>query len=429
MKNRRDFIKKFSALTGLAATIPISSSALSKTSSTFNSLLLEDIPAEGADNEDFWAWVQQSYTASPNFINLNNGGVSPQPIIVQEAFKRYMDICNEAPSYYMWREFNRDVKAVKEKLAKLAGVTADTIAINRNTTEALDTIINGLPLKKVDEVALSVFDYPNMKNVWKMREKRDGILLKWVTFPAPCNDEDFLVEQYVKAMTPKTKLVHITHLINWTGQVLPARKIADKAKEKGIEVLVDGAHSFAHIDFKISDLNCDYFGTSLHKWLCAPFGTGLMYVHPSKIKKLWPYFPSEEPDGNKMNKMENLGTHNIPAKMAIGQAINFHLLIGAQRKQRRLFELKQYWIDKIKDDKRFVFYTPQDAKYSGAIATVGIIGQSGPEISRKLQKLAQIHTTNVQVENVDGVRVTPHIYTRFQDLDRLVEGLLKIASE
>ena len=181
MKNRRDFIKKFSALTGLAATIPISSSALSKTSSTFNSLLLEDIPAEGADNEDFWAWVQQSYTASPNFINLNNGGVSPQPIIVQEAFKRYMDICNEAPSYYMWREFNRDVKAVKEKLAKLAGVTADTIAINRNTTEALDTIINGLPLKKGDEIVLSVFDYPNMKNVWKMREKRDEILLKWVT--------------------------------------------------------------------------------------------------------------------------------------------------------------------------------------------------------------------------------------------------------
>ena len=426
MKNRRDFIKKLSAVAGLAATIPLSANALSKTSSAFNALLQEDFLAETDNSKDFWAWVHSSYSSSANFINLNNGGVSPQPIIVQEAFKRYMDICNEAPSYYMWREFNRDVSAVK---GKLAGIPEDTIAINRNTTEALDTIINGLPLKKGDEIVLSVFDYPNMKNVWKMREKRDGIILKWVTFPAPCNDENYIVNQYTKAMTPKTKLVHITHLINWTGQLLPVRKIADKAKEKGIEVLVDGAHSFAHIDFKIPDLNCDYFGTSLHKWLCAPFGTGLMYVHPSKIKKLWPYFPSEEPDGNKMNKMENLGTHNIPAKMAIGQAINFHLHIGAKRKQERLFELKQYWLDKIKDDKRFIIYTPQDAKLSGALATVGIVGQTGSKVSGKLQGLFQIHTTSVKIENIEGVRVTPHIYTRFQDLDRLVEGLLKIASE
>lgn len=429
MSNRRNFIKKLTGVAATAALIPVDANAFSKTNQLFDEYLWNAFPDDNANEEDFWSWVQNSYTNSLNFLNLNNGGVSPQPVIVQEAFKRYMDICNEAPSYYMWRSFKRDVDAVKDKLAKLAGVPAETLVINRNTTEALDTIINGLPLKKGDEIVVSVFDYPNMKSVWKMREKRDGIVLKWVDFPAPCEDEDYLVEQYSKALTPKTKLVHITHLINWTGQVLPARKIADICKEKGIEVLVDGAHSFAHIDYKISDLNCDYFGTSLHKWLCAPFGTGLMYVHPDKIQKLWPYFPNENPDGEKISKLENLGTHNIPAKMAIGQAFNFHLSIGSQRKQQRLYDLKQYWINKLKGDNRFVIYTPSNPELSCALATVGIKGKEGSEVSSLLQRKYQIHTTNIKIQNVNGVRITPHIYTRFEDLDRLVVALQKIASE
>lgn len=429
MDNRRNFLKKIAGVAGTAALIPVDSNAFSKTNQLFENYLLTSTPAANSSSEDFWAWVQNSYTNSPNFLNLNNGGVSPQPIIVQEAFKRYMDICNEAPSYYMWRSFKRDIDAVKGKLAKLAGVPADTLAINRNTTEALDTIINGLPLNKGDEIVVSVFDYPNMKNVWRMREKRDGIVLKWVDFPAPCEDEAYLVEQYTKALTPKTKLVHITHLINWTGQILPARKIADVCKDKGIEVLVDGAHSFAHIDYKISDLNCDYFGTSLHKWLCAPFGTGLLYVHPDKIQKLWPYFPDENPEGEKISKLENLGTHNIPAKMAVGQAINFHLSIGSQRKQQRLYDLKQYWINKLKGDNRFVIYTPSNPELSCALATVGIKGKEGSEVSSLLQRKHQIHTTNIKIQNVNGVRITPHVYTRFEDLDRLVVALQKIASE
>lgn len=429
MRDRRNFIKAVSALAGTAATIPLNANSFKSTGDLFNSFLLNDGPNPNTDERDFWSWVQNSYTSNPNFLNLNNGGVSPQPIIVQEAFKRYMDICNEAPSYFMWREFGRDITAVKAKLAELAGVSIETIAINRNTTEALDTIINGLPLQKGDEIIVSPYDYPNMKNVWKMREKRDGIVLKWVEFPAPCNDEDFIVEQYARAMSPKTKLVHITHLINWTGQVLPARKIADKAKEKGIEVLVDGAHSFAHLQNKISDLNCDYFGTSLHKWLCCPFGTGMLYVKKEKIQKLWPYFPGETPDSNSIKKLENLGTHNVPAKMAIGQAINFHLQIGAKRKQERLYNLKQYWVDKLKDDDRFIIYTPHSKDLSGALATIGIKGMKGTEVSSTLQRKYQIHTTNVKILDVDGARITPNVYTRFADLDRLVKALREIASD
>ena len=269
MENRRNFIKSIGLSLASVTVLPYSADALTKTSNMLN-LSLDEQLASIDNQEDFWAWVQQSYSSGAGFINLNNGGVSPQPRIVQEAFKRYNDICNDAPSFYMWRDFRKDLVGVKTKLANLAGVSVDEIAINRNTTEALDTVINGLTFNKGDEIVLSKYDYPNMKNVWKMREKRDGIILKWVDFPVPCEDNDLLVSRFVEQFTSKTKLVHITHVINWTGQILPAKIIADKAHEKGIEVLVDGAHSFAHLDYKIPDLGCDYFGTSLHKWLCAP---------------------------------------------------------------------------------------------------------------------------------------------------------------
>ncbi|MBD78324.1 MAG: aminotransferase [Crocinitomicaceae bacterium] len=408
--------------------LPISENALLNTSKLINDEI--DKQAALADNtEDFWSWVQQSYTSSSNFINLNNGGVSPQPLVVQEAFKRYTDICNEGPSYYMWRIFRKNTKAVKEKLANLGGVNPDEIIINRNTTEALDTIINGLTLKAGDEIVVSTFDYPNMKNVWKMREKRDGIKLNWVWFPVPCEDDDTMVKAYTDKFTSKTKLVHITHLVNWTGQILPVRKIADAARAKGIEVLVDGAHSFAHLDFKIPDLNCDYFGTSLHKWLCAPFGTGMLYVKKEKISNLWPSFPGENPDGDSIVKFGNLGTRSVPSEMAVGNAINFHLSIGAKRKQERLAYLKNYWINQVKDTENVIIYTSTLSEYAGALGVFGIKGMGGIEIAKQLEQKFTIHTTNIKIEEIDGIRITPHIYTREYDLDRLISAIKTMASK
>ncbi|MCB0482582.1 MAG: aminotransferase class V-fold PLP-dependent enzyme [Flavobacteriales bacterium] len=421
MKNRRKFIKSIGATLASTALLPLGISAFENESNKFDTELIDELLGIDVTNDtDFWAWVQQSYTSSTGFINLNNGGVSPQPRQVQEAFKRYNDLSNEAPSYYMWRTLKKDLDGVKEKLASLAGVSPDEIAINRNTTEALDTIINGLSLNKGDEIVLSKYDYPNMKSVWKMREKRDGIVLKWIDFPVPCEDEDLLVKRFTDQFTSKTKIVHITHLINWTGQILPARKIADAAHNREIEVLVDGAHSFAHIDYTIPDLGCDYYGTSLHKWLCAPFGTGLLYVKKDKIAKLWPSFPNDEPGGDVISKFENLGTRSVPAEVAIGQAINFHLAIGAKRKQERLHELKNYWISKVEKLPGIRIYTSKDPKFSGALATAGIEGIEGDELAGRLQREYQIHVTNIQVEQVNGVRITPHVYTRFEDLDRLV---------
>jgi selenocysteine lyase/cysteine desulfurase len=428
MADRRQFLRNMGGFLGTVALLPFSEDVLSRTSDLFDTSLHLKVPP-GENDEEFWRWVQQQYTSSPNFTNLNNGGVSPQPRIVQDAFMRYNAICNEAPSYFMWREFKRDVDSVRVKLAAYAGVGENEIIINRNTTESLDTIVNGLPLNKGDEVLVCEYDYPNMKSAWRMREKRDGIVLKWITLDIPTEDVQKLIDAYVTAMTPKTKLVHLTHMINWTGQVLPVTQIAAEAHKRGIEVLVDGAHTFAHLPYTLPELDCDYFGTSLHKWLCAPFGTGMLYVRPDKIKKVWPSFANEEPDSDKMSKFENLGTRSVPAEMAIGQALSFHKVIGAQRKFDRLHFLKEYWTKKIAGEKKFVLYTPSSPNWSGALATVGIEGITGPEIARRLEQKARIHVTNIQIANVDGVRITPHVYTTQEDLDRLVKALLDIRNQ
>lgn len=371
----------------------------------------------------FWSRIKQAYTVSPSILNLNNGGVSPQPLVVQEAVERYNKLSNEAPSYYMWRILDKGREPLRKRLALLAGCDAEEIAFNRNTSEALETIIFGLRLHKGDEVVLCKLDYPNMMNAWKQRAHREGIVLKWVDLELPMEDEDEIVSKYAEQFSEKTKVVHITHMINWMGQVLPVRKIADKAREKGIEVVVDGAHSFAHIDFRIEDLNCDYFGTSLHKWLCAPFGSGMIYVRKEKISKLYPLLAAPDPEEENIRKFEHLGTRSFAIEQAIGQAIDFHLMIGPERKASRLFYLKNYWCDQVKDLPGVRIGTSLKEGMSGAIALLMIDNKSPKEVAEYLMKDHGIHTVSVFYHNVNGVRITPNVYTLEEDLDRLVDAI------
>ena len=267
MNNRRSFLNKISLLSATALSANIFQPAWSRNLKAAIKNIENVNPADLASDDEFWYYVQQSYTISANFINLNNGGVSPAPKVVADAMKRYYDISNEAPSYFMWRVIDQGREPLRKNLAQLAGCDAEEIALHRNASEALETIIFGVDLKAGDEVVLSKQDYPNMIGAWKQREKREGIKLVWINLELPSEDENYLVKQYTDAFTSKTKLVQITHMINWIGQKMPVTKIADAAKKKNIEVLVDGAHTFAQFEFKIPDLNCDYFGTSLHKWL------------------------------------------------------------------------------------------------------------------------------------------------------------------
>ena len=428
MGSRRSFVQKTVATIGALGVGVFDIKAKSILASEALLTIPKKDLNEAVNDETLWTGIQQAFTTSNNLINLNNGGVSPQPLIVQNALKRYNKLSNEAPSYYMWRVLDRDREALRGKLARLAGCESETIAINRNATEGLATVIAGIELKKGDEVVLSNYDYPAVISAWKQRELRDGIKLKWVELALPYQEENELVNAYSNQFTQKTKVVQITHMINWTGQVVPAQKICTAARKKGIISIVDGAHSFAHLNFKISDLGCDYFATSLHKWLCAPFGTGLLYVKKELIENTWAVFPGEDPKSTDIRKFEHLGTRSFPSEMAIGTAINFHEAIGSELKSERLFYLKKYWTDKVKDLPNVHFYSPLSKGLSGAIAHVGIDGMEGSEIDKHLFKNYRIHCVTMKHNGINGVRIAPNIYTRLQDLDLLAEAIKELTN-
>lgn len=381
--------------------------------------------AELAGNEDFWYYIQQSFTVSSSLINLNNGGVSPAPKTVQDAMKRYYDLSNEAPSYYMWRVLDQGREPLRRNLARLAGCSPEEIAINRNSSEGLETVIFGLQLKAGDEVVAARQDYPNMVNAYKQRELRDGIKMVWISLDLPSEDEDYLVRQYVNAFTPRTRLVHITHIINWNGQILPVKKIAEEARRRGIEVIVDGAHSFAHFDFTIPDLGADYFAASLHKWLYAPIGSGLLYIRKDKIRNVYPMFAVDNPLKEDIRKFEALGTRPFFIEQAIGKAIEFHDMIGIERKQKRLHYLKNYWMEKVKDLPGVKLNTSLDPRWGCAIGNVLVEGKKPAALDSFLLEKYKVHTVAIEWENIRGVRVTPNVYTTTQQLDVLVEGIRK----
>ncbi len=380
-----------------------------------------------SDGEDFWHQIRQAYSASPTLINLNNGGVAPSPRVVQEAVEYYSRLCNEAPSYFMWRILDQGREPLRQKMAEIAGCSAEELAFHRNSSESLETIIFGLRLKAGDEVVLTKQDYPNMINAWKQREKRDGIVLKWISFDFPIEDKDTIVKKFVEAFSSKTRVVQITHVINWNGQLLPAREIADEAHKRGIEVMVDAAHSFAHIPYKISDLNCDYWGTSLHKWLSAPIGSGLLYVRKEKIKNLYPLLAAADPESEDIRKFESLGTRSLALEHAIAQAIDFFLMIGAERKFNRLHELKMHWADQVKSHPKVKLISPLSKVFSGAICDVAVEGKTPAQLSEFLHNEYKIHTVSIDWENIHGVRITPNVYTMKSELDKLARGILKFA--
>ena len=422
MPSRRNFLSKAAFVAG-SSLVPTL-----KAFSMDDLLKIEDLGRnksafELANDEDYWWQIQQAYTVSPQIINLNNGGVSPSPSVVQNAVERYNKLANEAPSYYMWRIMDQGREPLRENLAKFAGVSPEEIAINRNATEALDTVILGLPLQRGDEIIMTRYDYPNMLHAWRQRELREGLKINYVELDLPAEDNDLIVKKFVELMTPRTKVVHITHIINWNGQILPAKRIAEEAHKRGIEVIVDGAHSFAHLEYKITDLDCDYFGTSLHKWLSAPIGSGMLWVKKEKISKVFPLIPNDKPNSDNIRKFENLGTRPFMIEQAIGQALNFQLAIGNARKEARLRFLKDYWAKEAKNMVKIKMNTSLKPEFSGALAHFGVEGLEAGKIESELFAKFKIHTSPIKWEKLDGVRVTPHVYTSLRDLDRLLEGV------
>lgn len=430
MDNRRSFLKKAGTLVGAFSAQSLFQELHAAAWKNLADQYQHLGPLEIAQNEDYWSVIQQGYSAASSpVIILNNGGVSPSPIVVQQAVERFNAMVNQGPSYYMWRILDQGRENLREALALLGGCDPEEVAINRNSTEALVTVIYGLDLKKGDEVIGCIQDYPNMMQAWKQRAMREGIVYKQLTFDFPIEDDALIVDAYRKAITPKTRLIHVTHVINWNGQIMPVKKICQMAHAQGIEVIIDGAHSYGLLDFKIPDLEGDYFGTSLHKYLSAPIGSGMLWIKKEKISKVWPLVCAGDPQSGDIRKFENLGTRSFPIEQGIGEALNFHNAIGPKRKEERVRYLKNYWASRAQEIPKVHIHTSFKPEYACALAGVSVEGLAPNVLEAELMRTHKIHTSPIMLENMSHVRVSPHVYTKLADLDKLVDALGKIASK
>lgn len=384
-------------------------------------------PIEAAMDEDYWTTIQQAFSVTRGIVNLNNGGVSPSPRMVTEAFVRYTWQQEDSTAYTMWQILEPQSETIRTGLAEVFGCDAEEIAITRGSSESLEILLMGLDLKSGDEILTSTQDYPRMLTTLKQREMREGLKLNLIKIPiAPANIDD-VATTFEKAVTPKTKLILISHQINLTGQINPVKKVCEMARSRGIETVVDGAHSFAQFDFKRDDLGCDYFGTSLHKWIYAPKGTGMLYVKKNKISKVWPLMASDDKQKNDIRKYEEIGTHSAAMRLAIGEAILFHNAIGGKRKEERLRYLSRYWMNKLKDVPKIGFNTSFDPKQSCAIANFKIDGIDPTDIGTYLMSKHKIFTTPIIHDEFTGIRITPNVYTTLWELDRFCEVVESIA--
>ena len=427
MRTRRDFLSLAGKGLGLAVLSSATVGSLLKNLEAATKTVAHLSPEEAAMDEDYWAAIQQSFTVTRGIINLNNGGVSPSPRIVTEALVRYQWQQEDATAYTMWQILEPQCETIRTGLAELLGCDREEIAITRNASESLETLLMGMDFKSGDEILTTTQDYPRMLTTLRQREKREGLRLKLIQIPIPPKNLDEITAAFEKGISDRTRLILIAHQINITGQIMPVKAVCEMARTKAIDTIVDGAHSFAQFDFKQKDLGCDYFGTSLHKWLYAPKGTGMLYVKRDKIEKLWPLMAAESKQAADIRKFEEIGTHSAAPKLAIGEALLFHNGIGGKRKEARLRYLSRYWMNRLKDVPKIRFNTSFDANQSCAIANVQIESTNPEAVTKYLFDKHHIFTTPIMHEEFQGIRITPNVYTTLEELERFCEQMELIA--
>jgi Selenocysteine lyase len=427
VRTRRDFLSLAGKGLGLAVLSSATVGSLLKNLEAATKTVAHLSPEEAAMDEDYWAAIQQSFTVTRGIINLNNGGVSPSPRIVTEALVRYQWQQEDATAYTMWQILEPQCETIRTGLAELFGCDREEIAITRNASESLETLLMGMDFKSGDEILTTTQDYPRMLTTLRQREKREGLRLKLIQIPIPPKNLDEITAAFEKGISDRTRLILIAHQINITGQIMPVKAVCEMARTKAIDTIVDGAHSFAQFDFKQKDLGCDYFGTSLHKWLYAPKGTGMLYVKRDKIEKLWPLMAAESKQAADIRKFEEIGTHSAAPKLAIGEALLFHNGIGGKRKEARLRYLSRYWMNRLKDVPKIRFNTSFDANQSCAIANVQIESTNPEAVTKYLFDKHHIFTTPIMHEEFQGIRITPNVYTTLEELERFCEQMELIA--
>jgi isopenicillin-N epimerase len=422
MSSRRHFVH---SLVGASAALPMFRATAMRQVARATQRLTSNDPAAAADDEAYWGDIQRAFDADRTMINLNNGGVCPSPTHVLEAMIRDLRFSNELPVLHMWSVLEPRIESVRRDLAADFGCDPEELAITRNASEALETLIFGLDLQRGDEVLVTNQNYGRMLTSWDTRMRRHGIVLKQVSFKVPPPSQEYLVDIFRNAITPKTKVIEVTHITNLTGQIFPVHDIVKLARERNIEVFVDGAHAYAHFPFKRDQLGADYYGTSLHKWLLAPIGTGFLYVRKAKIKGMWPLMAAPTSMDDNIRKYEEIGTHPAANHNAIGAALAFHRAIGSDRKVARLRYLRDRWAKRLlAESDRVHIPTQIDTPYAGAIALFSVDGLDPGKLCTWLLDKHRVVTTPIVHPEFAGIRITPNIYTTTDEVDTFADLVL-----
>ena len=423
MATRRSFL---SAIAGASATLPMFREQAMSRVLRAGEMAAGRPPEKLAADEAYWTEIQRAFDVDRTMINLNNGGCSPAPTHVLDQMIRDLKFSNELPVDHMWRVLEPRIESVRRDLARDFGCDVEKMAITRNASEANEIMIFGLDLKPGDEVIVTNQNYGRMITAWKQRERRDGIVLKQVSFKVPPPSQQYIVDQFKAAITPRTRVIEVTHITNLTGQIMPVKELVDLARPRGIEVFVDGAHAYAHFPFTRDELGCDYYGTSLHKWLLVPIGAGFLYVRKDKQAKLWPLMAAAVEQNENIRKYEEIGTHPAANHNAISAALAFHRAIGAERKIARLRWLRDRWAKRLlAENDRVRVFTQLDSPYGGGIGFFGVTGMDMPKLGEWLLGQHRIVMTPIVHPEFAGIRITPNVYTTPDEIDIFAEKVLE----
>ena len=416
---KRDFIKRIGQAALASPFIPFDLSAQHTQ---------REVGYQFDNDDEFWARIRSDYTLKPEYINLENGYYNFIPNPTLEKYVEHLKYVNIEASHYMRTVQWDNKKRVAARLAKLVGCSADELILTRNATESLDMVIGGFPWKEGDEAIMALQDYGSMLDHFNQIAKRYGVVNKVVSVPNFPESDEEIVSLYEQQITARTKLLMVCHMVNITGQILPVRKICDMAHRHGVEVLVDGAHCIGHFEVNISELHCDYYGSSLHKWLSAPLGVGMLYVAQDKIAKLWPLLADYSKEPDKIQRLNHTGTHPVHSDLAVDNAIDYLELIGIKRKENRLRYLQRYWSDELRSVDHIVVNTPLQEHRSCGIANVGINHITPAALAKILMDEFKIFTVAIDYANVKGCRITPNVYTATEELDHFIGAMKKLAN-
>ena len=423
--SRRAFLDRSVKAGGMAATVTLAPGGLERVLAA--SREMQDVPPEeAARDEVYWAQIQRAFAVDRGMINLNNGGVCPTPIYVHDALKRYLDVQNMTPSHWMWRYLDPEIETARRRLARLADCDPEEMAIKRNASEAIENAQFGLDLEPGDEILTTDQDYPRMITTWRQREMRDGVRLVQFPVPTPPRNKLELARAFEENITPRTRVLLVSHVVNITGQIYPVREICEIAHRRNIQVIVDGAHAFGHFPFSIGEMDCDYYGTSLHKWLTAPIGTGFLFVRRDRIADLWPLMAAPDPKSDNIRKFEEIGTHPAALFHAINEACIFHNGIGSERKAARLHYLKLRWAERLRQHDRVYLRMNLDPSESVGLGTVGIEGIDPSALRDHLWNRHRIHCVAIARDPIQALRITPNVYTTLQEVDMFCDAMEEV---